>query len=342
MMNSEELEMLCSALSLKERERPVGTLATNLKERGERLLSLCLVGKVLTTKLVNKEAFINVMTSIWKVSEGVEIEALEGNVFAFHFKNSEDRKYIQSGGPWTFDRAITAFEEPSGIGDIVHMKFNSVEFWVQIHNIPLLCMTEDTVRVVISAEEPLMRSLRVDVLGTREITTMLLRYERLQDYCFKCSRLGHQFKECSEPGDGKEATTEAMARLNVWLRTESPPKRFNQRNGPFNRRSWVPQGSNSSSRSDQGNWRQGARSGLAQKLSESSFGNRNRIGGKQDSQPGKLHHLEPTKNLMRNDSAISAINALKDKTLSEDKTPGVIFSARKGKERKGSADNEVD
>ncbi|KAK1563722.1 hypothetical protein Q3G72_031737 [Acer saccharum] len=143
-MNPEELEMLCGALSIREKERPVGTLATNLIERGERLLSLCLVGKVLTTKRINKEAFINVMTSIWRVNEGVEIEALEGNVFAFHFKNLEDRKYIQAGGPWTFDRAITVFEEPSGTGDIALMKFNKVEFWVQIHNLTLMCVTEDT------------------------------------------------------------------------------------------------------------------------------------------------------------------------------------------------------
>ncbi|KAK0578618.1 hypothetical protein LWI29_013252 [Acer saccharum] len=44
-MQSEELAMLCSALSIKEKERPVGTLDSNLKEKGERLLSLCLVGK---------------------------------------------------------------------------------------------------------------------------------------------------------------------------------------------------------------------------------------------------------------------------------------------------------
>ncbi|TXG61249.1 hypothetical protein EZV62_012612 [Acer yangbiense] len=226
MMNSEDLEILCSALSIREKERPSGTLATNLKEKGERLLSLCL-----------------------KVSEGVEIEALE------------------------------------------------VEFWVQIHNLPLLCMTED-------AEEPLMRSLRVDLLRTGKITTMLLRYERLQDYCFKCSRLGHQLKDCSELGDGKEATTEAMARLNVWLRTESPPKRFNHRSSPFERKSWGHQG-------------------------ESSSGGRSGIGSKQRSQIGELQHLEPNTNLMRNDSAI---NAFKEKTLSRDKAIEVKFIVRKGKE----------
>ncbi|KAK3219548.1 hypothetical protein Dsin_013518 [Dipteronia sinensis] len=113
-MNFEELAMLCSALSIKEKERLAGTLDSNLKEKGERLMFLCLVGKVLTNKLVNKDALINVLTTIWRANEGVEIEVLEGNVFAFYFKNTEDMKYIQSRGPWTFDRAIIAFEEPSG------------------------------------------------------------------------------------------------------------------------------------------------------------------------------------------------------------------------------------
>ncbi|KAK3194010.1 hypothetical protein Dsin_025320 [Dipteronia sinensis] len=226
-MNSEDLAMLCSALSIKEKERPAGTLDPNLKEKGERLLSLCLVGKVFTNKLVNKDAPINVLTSIWRANEGVEIKALEGNVFAFYFKNTEDRKNIQSGGSWTFDRAIIAFEEPYGTGDIAHMNFNKVEFWVQIHNLPLFYMTEDIgaflgkmigevsdvdlltaknvggrsvrVRVAISTDEPLMRSLRVDLIGTGTITTMLLRYERLQDYCFKCSRVGYSLRDCVEP-----------------------------------------------------------------------------------------------------------------------------------------------
>ncbi|KAK1581043.1 hypothetical protein Q3G72_002510 [Acer saccharum] len=143
-MNLDELDRMCSALSIREKERPVEILNTNLKEKGERLLSLCLVGKVLTNKPVNKAAFITVMTSIWKVREGVEIEAIEGNVFACHFKNLDDKKYIQAGGPWTFDRAITVFVEPAGTGDIANMSFSTMEIWVQIHNLPLLCMTEDS------------------------------------------------------------------------------------------------------------------------------------------------------------------------------------------------------
>ncbi|KAK4849990.1 hypothetical protein QYF36_002742 [Acer negundo] len=42
-----------------------------------------------------------------------------------------------------------------------------------------------------------------------------------------------------------------MARLNVWLRTESPPKRFNHHNGSMERCNWGNQGSKYSSRANQ-------------------------------------------------------------------------------------------
>ncbi|TXG48468.1 hypothetical protein EZV62_024343 [Acer yangbiense] len=204
-MNYEEIAMICGALSIKEKKSPIGTLDDKLKDKGEQRLLLCLVGKVMATKLVNREAFMDVMQSIWMVSEGVEIEAMEGNIFAFHFRNMEDRKRIQMGGLWTFDRAIIIFEEPTGIGEISNMTFKVVEFWVQIHNLPLLCMTKEIglflrrmigevrdiemgaakdgseryvrVRALIDAKEPLKRSLRVDLLGEGKIKTVLLHYE---------------------------------------------------------------------------------------------------------------------------------------------------------------------
>ncbi|KAK0583918.1 hypothetical protein LWI29_005055 [Acer saccharum] len=291
-MKSEELAILCSALSIQEKERPVETLDAKLKAKGEHLLSLCLVGKVLSNKLINKEALINVLSNLWRANEGVEIEDLEGNLFACHFKSLEDKKYIQSGGPWTFDRAIIALEEPSGTGEVASMKFNRVEFWVRIHNLPLLCLTEDIgtflgsmigevmdvdllaaknigekfvrVRVVVDIDEPLKRSLRVDLLGNGVITTMLLRYERLQDFCFKCSMLGHSLRDCPDYGDGKEVITEAQLRLNVWLRSESPPKRFNNRNASAGRRSWGNQSGKPYFSAGQGNWG-GEPSGIIQR-----------------------------------------------------------------------------
>lgn len=173
----------------------------SLKDKGKNKLALCLVGKIMTTKLVNKWVFFDVMSMIWRVNGGVETEALEGNIFALHFKTAEDRQRILMGRPWYFDRAIVIFEEPTGTGDIRSMRFASARFWIQIHNVPLICMSEEIgfflgkmigevrevdvetgkgetrflrVRTIIAAEEPLKRSLRVDILGSGEVTTMLL------------------------------------------------------------------------------------------------------------------------------------------------------------------------
>ncbi|KAK3228835.1 hypothetical protein Dsin_000716 [Dipteronia sinensis] len=267
-MNTDELAMLCSALSMKEIEGHVRTLDVQLKDKGAHRLSLCLVGKILATKLVNKTAFIDVMTSIWNVNGGFKFEWVEGNFFAFHFKNLEDRKRILTRGPWSFDRAMILFDEPTGEGDIQSLSFNRIEFWIQIHNIPFLCMTEEIgiflgkligevrdidleagkggngchlrVHVAIASTEPLMRSLMVDLLGTGKITTMLLRYERLLDYCFKCGRLGHAMRECNVEGDDREVTVANLC-LSVWLRTVSPPKRFPFRSGRADHRPWNKQ-----------------------------------------------------------------------------------------------------
>ncbi|KAK2641361.1 hypothetical protein Ddye_023124 [Dipteronia dyeriana] len=114
-MDADELVKLYDALSVKDKDRPVQTLDVSLKVEGEQRLALCLVGKVLTNKVVNREAFLDVMKKIWRVDGGVEIEPIKGNMFAFYFKSQESRQRILKGGPWSFDRAIIAFERPSGV-----------------------------------------------------------------------------------------------------------------------------------------------------------------------------------------------------------------------------------
>ncbi|TXG64010.1 hypothetical protein EZV62_011004 [Acer yangbiense] len=210
-MNAEEIEIFCRALSIKEKEGPIGTLDEKLKSKGEQRLALCLVGKVMVTKLVNREAFMDVMQSIWRVNEGVGIEAVEGNVFVFHFRNVEDRKHIQTSGPWSFDRATIVFEEATSIEEISDLKMIT-----QVRDIDMGTATDSfgryvRVRVLISVKDPLMRSLRVDLLGEGQVKTLLLRYERLMDYCFKCVCLGHSLRECLESGEEKETISDSNA-----------------------------------------------------------------------------------------------------------------------------------
>ncbi|TXG72444.1 hypothetical protein EZV62_001023 [Acer yangbiense] len=180
-MNEIEIASLCNALSIEEKESPAKILDVNLKDRGEQRLALCLVGKVLASKVVNMDTFRDVMKRIWRVNRGVEIEPVEDNIFEFQFKNLEARQRILSGGPWRFNRAIIIFEKPTRTGEIANMEFNRTEFWVQIRNF--------TYTVYVGRNRSILRSLRVDLLEDGKITTILLRYERVLDFCYKCNRL---------------------------------------------------------------------------------------------------------------------------------------------------------
>ncbi|TXG48298.1 hypothetical protein EZV62_027592 [Acer yangbiense] len=243
-MDADELERLCSALSIQELEGPVKSLDEGMKIMRERELAFCLVGKVITKVLVNKEAFIMA---------------------------------IINGGPWNFDKAIVVMEKMPLDGDITNLEFNKVEFWVQIHKISPLCMSDEIglflgkmigevkevdlvtareennwflrIKVVVIISKPLIRSLWVDLMGSRKITTMLLRYKRLQDYCFKCRRIGHGIRECTVAGDIKEVMSEANYRLCMWLRIGSPPKKSqNRKTGGIHRACVVSDGKGSSAK----------------------------------------------------------------------------------------------
>ncbi|KAK3212697.1 hypothetical protein Dsin_017403 [Dipteronia sinensis] len=97
-MNADEVAILCGALSLKEKKGPLMPFQVDLKDEGEKRLALCLVGKVLSNKLVNREAFIHLIPRIWKIKREVDIEVVDGNVFSFTFMSADDRRMVLHEG----------------------------------------------------------------------------------------------------------------------------------------------------------------------------------------------------------------------------------------------------
>ncbi|TXG71466.1 hypothetical protein EZV62_000045 [Acer yangbiense] len=124
-MDSGNIEALCASLSLSDRVRdgPIQRLDVNLKNIAMHRLALCVVGKVLSTEVVNREAFMRVIGKIWRVDKGMDIESVTSNMFSFHFRDEEDMNRVLVGGPWSFDDAIIALEKPMGKGTIESMEF---------------------------------------------------------------------------------------------------------------------------------------------------------------------------------------------------------------------------
>ncbi|KAK2658376.1 hypothetical protein Ddye_004909 [Dipteronia dyeriana] len=76
--------------------------------------------------------------------DGVDIEVVCCNTVTFTFKNVEDQGCVIHRGPWSF--ALLVLEKPVGMDNVKEMRFDRVVFWVQIYNVPLLCMTKDIAR----------------------------------------------------------------------------------------------------------------------------------------------------------------------------------------------------
>ncbi|KAK9178425.1 hypothetical protein WN943_027615 [Citrus x changshan-huyou] len=222
-MDTEELIRRCKSITLKEEEEDVVMFIGEMKKDGERVAAHCLVGKILLNRDVNKEGLRYAMQLAWKTTKEIKVESLGDNIFVFKFATEHDKKRVLTEGPWHFDKALIVLVEPVGMGSIKRQPFTHTSFWVQIHGMPIKCMVKGTieklgekigrveevetdeegecigpfaqVRISVDITKPLRRILILKQEGDEDIV-MLIKYERLPDFCFCCGLIGHQFREC--------------------------------------------------------------------------------------------------------------------------------------------------
>ncbi|TXG69340.1 hypothetical protein EZV62_004275 [Acer yangbiense] len=221
-MSATEIAKLYENLSLADEDRAVLEMSEEASVDGIKDVDRCLVGKVLSGKKVNREAFKGLIEQIWNPFGHVEVELVGDNLFMFYFNNGEDRNQVLQRGSWHFSNSLIVLEKPVGSGNISKLGFNKVDFWVQIHDIPLLCMNRRTVKWL--------------KLGkTDKVTMVSLKYERLPDFCYACGRIGHGMKECLDEEAMKVALEGSPTKFGYWLKAtilEKLKTRFNpQGNG---------------------------------------------------------------------------------------------------------------
>lgn len=87
MMDTAELVKLCGSLTLRDEASEVLVLDVVYK-RGEVIAANCLIGKILTRRVILKEVFMKNFPAIWKNVKGVKVEFLEKNIFLFRFASA--------------------------------------------------------------------------------------------------------------------------------------------------------------------------------------------------------------------------------------------------------------
>ncbi|TXG51362.1 hypothetical protein EZV62_023886 [Acer yangbiense] len=182
-------------MSHKDTERPVYKLKEELKVAGIQRLSLSLVGKVLSSKMVKKDALIDVLKKIWHVKMGWRLRWLH----AMLLLSISNLKRTVDGFGWVVCGPLmmillcwrSLLEVGHFLGGMVGEVLEVNDGVYGDEGAKFL-----RVRVVVEIDKPLRRCLCMDVLRDGEETVLLLHYERLPIHCYKCGKLGHQTWEC--------------------------------------------------------------------------------------------------------------------------------------------------
>ena len=82
-MDPEEISKLRAELSINGKEEKLWSVQDKVTKAAEKKLDLCLVGKILSPKHVNREAFRAVIPMIWQTM--VDIEVVQDNTYLFYF-----------------------------------------------------------------------------------------------------------------------------------------------------------------------------------------------------------------------------------------------------------------
>lgn len=179
---------------------------------------LCIVARFITEGQVDFQAMQQTLAALWKPGKGVYIKELEVNLFLFQFYHELDVKRVMDGSPWSFNRKALIMTRMKEGENPRCVNLNSMEIWVQIHDLRVGFMSERIVkevanyigsfvescssnfvgvwreymrvRVWIDLSKPLKRKMKIRKAGD-EGFWINFKYENVPTFCFICGILGH-------------------------------------------------------------------------------------------------------------------------------------------------------
>lgn len=159
---------------------------------------------------------------LWGMDDVVTGRVVDHGRVQFLFPSQEALQLVLRRGPWSFNQWMVAMEAWNPT--ISNESPSSIDFWVQIRDIPLQFLSNDMVRFIAESLGPVV-GIDVAALGENSIygrvcirwpldraliftrhyqfgtesADVQFRYEKLQNHCFRCHSLQHDIDECEVP-----------------------------------------------------------------------------------------------------------------------------------------------
>jgi len=104
--------------------------------------------KFFTKRVVNSEAVGRTFKPLWKPIGEMKIRDIGGKILLFEFDDAMDLERVLEFEPWSYDKSLVIFQQAVDMESVLLLAFDSVTFWVQLHNVPDQCQTQVTSEAV--------------------------------------------------------------------------------------------------------------------------------------------------------------------------------------------------
>lgn len=256
---ADDLSTLWANLSLAEGED--GELEIQTTEVNEIITrgNSCIVGKLLSERLVSKETIRSTLLRWWRPKGTFIFKVLGGNLFLIEFAEAKDKARVLEGRPWDFEGYLFLVEDFDGRISPSEFTFDRASFWVRMSNLPLACMGREVgfklgaavgrveevdtdkdgigwgeflrVKVNIDLYKPLSRGRMIKFDGKSRLIGF--KFERLPKFCYHCGVICHGIEGCLKRSMKRNQETN---QFGPWLRANSPtrrPERTHDRHADF-------------------------------------------------------------------------------------------------------------
>ncbi|KAJ8631448.1 hypothetical protein MRB53_024771 [Persea americana] len=161
----------------------------------------------------------------WRCKAQVQVIDLDSDIILFQFQNVLDMKRVLANGPWCYNGHLLVLQQWNDELSASEMSFTYCPFWIQLHDMPFLYMTDAIgrwlgasigqveevdlpdgkilggqflrVKVCLDLSRPLLPHVYLQ-RKSEGLKRTDVRYERLPIFCYHCGLLGHDIKHCDE------------------------------------------------------------------------------------------------------------------------------------------------